>query len=63
MTTSTIPARPAARKAPTQPLGWDWVNDWIELDGGLRELERRHCWNWRRDLDEIDRDMQELTAG
>jgi hypothetical protein len=51
-----------ARKAKTQPLGWDWVSDWITLDTSLRELEQRHCWNWRRDLDEITQDMDQLAA-
>jgi hypothetical protein len=49
-----------ARKAPTQPLSWDWVNDWMELDTSLRQLEQRHCWNWRRDLAELEQDLESL---
>jgi hypothetical protein len=60
MTPAGTAARP--RKAPTQPLGWDWVTDWIALDTSLRELERRHCWNWQRDKDEIERDLDELAS-
>lgn len=60
MSTACPPA--PQRKAPTQPLGWDWVNDWIELDTGLRKLEQRHCWNWRRDLSELEQDLDSLAT-
>jgi hypothetical protein len=59
---NVAPPISSARKAKTQPLGWDWVTDWIALDTSLRELEQRHCWNWRRDLDEITQDMDQLSA-
>ena len=41
MTPASLPTPPRT-KSPTQPLGWDWVADWIDLDARLRDLEARH---------------------
>ena len=41
MTSSSLAPAPRV-KSQTQPLSWDWVADWIELDTRLRDLEARH---------------------
>jgi hypothetical protein len=58
MSIAPPPSRP---RSTTQPLEWDWVKDWSNLEIAVREAEFTYAWDWRRELDELHKALDDLA--
>ena len=49
-------------RSATQPLNWDWVSEWSELETAVHEVESRVRWDWERELELLHRELDRLEA-
>lgn len=57
----SIATPPSPLRSATQPLEWDWVSDWTQLEIAVRETESVYAWDWRRELRELQEALDDLA--